>query len=355
MRTLLQSSIAALLVALALTGCGQRPNNGDGSNNGGDSSNNGNDGTNNGDATGIDGTTGMDANVVGFDVTSDGPIHVSDAGIVVTDDAGNSWVCHQTSCAGHMLECGDCMDNDGDGLVDSHDPECLGPCDNTERADLLTGVGGETGGPCKSDCYFDFGNGSGGQDCTWDHRCDPNEVAPNYYPEGMSCAYEPSRVGSRDCPATQPANCRDHCGPLTPNGCDCFGCCTFPQLATAGPGGTPAYVWLGSRNPDGSGSCTFDQIRNPAACHTCQPVAQCLNECGPCEVCIGRPMPPPECFPQSMPDAGPGTDVQPIPVDSGPPPGSQCGNGLQPCGLPGQAECAFGYYCISGCCQAAPP
>src|SRR5688572_7666857 len=30
------------------------------------------------------------------------------------------------------LGCGDCQDNDNDGLSDAADPECLGPCDNTE-------------------------------------------------------------------------------------------------------------------------------------------------------------------------------------------------------------------------------
>ncbi len=35
-------------------------------------------------------------------------------------------------CQGHIYQCGDLLDNDGDGLVDSEDPDCLGPCDNTE-------------------------------------------------------------------------------------------------------------------------------------------------------------------------------------------------------------------------------
>src|SRR5438132_13609674 len=64
-----------------------------------------------------------------------GVIQMHDGGTVVTDDGG-SWTCYVTSCAGHVLQCGDCVDNDGDGLVDSHDPECLGPCDNTEGPGL---------------------------------------------------------------------------------------------------------------------------------------------------------------------------------------------------------------------------
>jgi hypothetical protein len=333
MQRSLPSILVSLLLSLAIGACGSNNNGGDGSNNNGD-------GTNNGDATLNDG--------IGTDIfTGDGPIQVSDAGVTITEDGG-TWTCHITSCAGHVLECGDCVDNDGDGRVDSHDQECLGPCDNTERADLLTGVGGETGGPCAADCYFDFGNGPGNDDCMWDHRCDPHEVAPDFYPEGPACTYQPNPGPSINCPMTQSMRCHDFCRPLTPNGCDCFGCCTFPQLAGTGPGGGPGYVWLGSLGPDGGGSCTFDRITDPAACHPCMPVGDCLNDCGPCEVCIGRPMPPPECFPQ--PSDG-GVDVP----DAGPPPGMQCPPDLQPCGLPGQAECQFGFYCVSGCCQAAPP
>jgi hypothetical protein len=33
-----------------------------------------------------------------------------------------------THCVGKVYDCGDAMDNDGDGLTDSEDPECLSPC-----------------------------------------------------------------------------------------------------------------------------------------------------------------------------------------------------------------------------------
>ena len=36
------------------------------------------------------------------------------------------------SCAGIVYQCGDSIDNDADGLLDADDPECLGPCDNSE-------------------------------------------------------------------------------------------------------------------------------------------------------------------------------------------------------------------------------
>src|SRR5690348_5261424 len=56
---------------------------------------------------------------------------IVDAGTVIVGGDGGNWACNVTSCGGRVTACGDCMDNDGDGEVDSHDRECLGPCDNT--------------------------------------------------------------------------------------------------------------------------------------------------------------------------------------------------------------------------------
>src|SRR5512137_1572736 len=149
-----------------------------------------------------------------------GPVQVHDGGKVIVEDGGGKIVCYVTSCAGKVLECGDCIDNDGDGKVDWRDPECLGPCDNTEGPALIAGVGGNTGTSCGVDCYFDFGNGPGNDDCYWDHRCDP------LAPEAATCPFDQKMVGGKDCPAKQSAQCEKYCIPYTPNGCDCFGCCT---------------------------------------------------------------------------------------------------------------------------------
>ena len=65
---------------------------------------------------------------------------------------GSSGACFPALCPdGNSYGCGDCMDNDDDGLVDDKDPECLGPCDGTEGPVLLTGTPGETGNQCKAD------------------------------------------------------------------------------------------------------------------------------------------------------------------------------------------------------------
>lgn len=266
-----------------------------------------------------------------------GIIEVRDGGIVVDTGDGGTVVCYRTICAGHELECGNCADDDGDGHVDWMDPECLGPCDNTEGPALSAGIGGESGGPCKADCYFDFGNGSGNDECLWDHQCDPLAIAPDFPPEGEDCAYDPELVGSRDCPDEQSDTCLENCRPMTPNGCDCFGCCTFPEL----DGG---FVWIGHLDDDNEGTCTFDDILDPAKCPPCTPVEDCFNDCARCEVCLGRPEPPADCFDSGEPDAGPGGP------DAGPG-DERCEAGIQTCGLAGDDPCPADFYCVTGCCQ----
>ncbi len=246
-------------------------------------------------------------------------------------------------CGNHPqpYECGDLIDNDNDGLVDSDDPDCLGPCDNTEDS-YFGGIPGQANPPCKQDCYWDPNSGSGNDDCYWDHRCDPHEVDPGYYPEpnnGAQCEYDPQTqvTSSLDCNealSNQSDTCLANCGPLTPNGCDCFGCCELPA-------GSGKFVWLGSVGADGDTVCTQAEINNPDVCHPCIQVPGCANDCKPCEICIGKPEPEPGCDGTGGGGGGGGS--------------SQCADGIQPCGLPGQDPCAFGYYCITGCCQMKPP
>jgi hypothetical protein len=277
-----------------------------------------------------------------WDASGDGPIEQRDGGVVVEDDGG-TWTCYVTICDGHELECGDCVDNDNDGRTDSSDPECLGPCDNTEGPQLTADVGGEGGTSCNRDCYFDFGNGSGNDECRWDTLCDPN--APD-----SNCPFDAGELGGNRCLTTQPETCLEVCRPLTPNGCDCFGCCYFDALAGRAAADGGEYVWLGSGigdGPDGEGTCTFALLTDTTACRPCEPVEDCWNDCGPCELCLGRDTLPPECFPDD-PDAGPGDGGTP---DGGVPPGERCPDGLQPCGLPDDAHCPEWYYCITGCCQ----
>jgi hypothetical protein len=264
-----------------------------------------------------------------------------------------------SACQGHIYQCGDLIDNDGDGLIDSDDPDCLGPCDNTEGG-FYGGIPGQPGPSCTVDCYFDQDSGSGNDDCPWSHKCDPHETAPDYYPEsreGGKCSYDKAAntPGSGEtCDqlyATQSQTCHDYCGPLTPNGCDCFGCCELP----AGKGN---YVWLGSEDANGNGSCSLAVLNDPTKCQPCLPVQGCLNHCDPCELCIGKTTLPPECNPGSGSGGAGSTGAGSASTGTGSTTGSgggtQCPVGVQACGLPGQATCPNNWYCITGCCQQIP-
>ena len=264
------------------------------------------------------------------------------AGVGTGGASGN---CSIILCDGKSMVCGDCLDNDGDGLVDDNDPECLGPCDNTEGDVLLAGVPGEDGNTCGADCYFDVGNGSGSGECKWDRRCDPLE--PKVDPSGANpqCLYDPALIDNENyCPEIQPEGCEDSCGPLTPNGCDCFGCCTFPELVGMGPQGTDGYIFLGSETKADGGTCTLAEVTNPERCFPCTPAGNCLNTCEKCELCLGKTELPPECFPGSGGSSGSGGSGGMGGSDGG----ERCPVDKEPCGLPGDAECAG--FCLTGCC-----
>lgn len=238
--------------------------------------------------------------------------------------------CHTTSCQGKVYLCGNCMDDDHDGLIDSADPECTGPCDQTEDS-YYGGIPGQNNAPCHSDCYFDQDTGAGNDHCYWSQACDPKSVAPDYPPSGDDhCVYDPAAkiagtsATCAELTQTQEPACESFCGPLTPNGCDSFGCCELP--AASGQ-----FVWIGSSDHN-LGTCNESTLADPAACHPCTPVPSTFNPCDECELCVGRAAPAASC-----------TD-----------PGNRCPHGEQACGQAGEADCDLDHYCITGCCEAAP-
>ncbi len=240
--------------------------------------------------------------------------------------------CQITTCQGKVYRCGNCDDDDMDGLTDSADPECTGPCDDTEDS-YFGGIPGQNNAPCHSDCYFDQDTGPGNDQCFWSQDCDPLSVAPSYPPSGdKRCAYDPAvkiagtSASCAELTTTQSTTCSSYCGPLTPNGCDSFGCCELPA-------GSGKFVWIGSAEGN-VGTCNQNTVADPAACHPCTPVTSTLNACGPCEVCVGRtaPLPGASC-----------TDAT-----------NRCPRSERPCGQPGDAACDSGNYCITGCCEASP-
>jgi hypothetical protein len=123
---------------------------------------------------------------------------------------------------GTSPQCANCLDDDGDGLVDSFDFECAGPLDNDEKT-FGTGIPGDNVDACKQDCFFDGNSGQGDDKCEWNLKCDPKITTG-------ACVYDPD---FKNCPATQKDECVNKCAKLAPNGCDCFGCCNI-QLPNNG-------------------------------------------------------------------------------------------------------------------------
>lgn len=252
-------------------------------------------------------------------------------GAPVRPDAGPA-PCKVTSCGARIYACGDCVDNDGDDASDMADPDCLGPCHDSEDSFYAT-FAGQARPLCGLDCYFDADNGIGNDSCRWDHRCDPLAVAPDFPPSGDSCAYEPSTelAARTDCSAAfalQEDTCRSGCLPLTPNGCDCFGCCAVP--------GAPTPVFLGSEGQDRSPSCDRGHLGDPERCRPCTQVPSCLNPCETCELCVGKASLPPSC------------------EGAGSCPAPSCPEGRAACGLDCLPPCPGIDVCITGCCVEPP-
>ncbi|HET9932853.1 MAG TPA: hypothetical protein VFQ35_19250 [Polyangiaceae bacterium] len=263
---------------------------------------------------------------VGYDDLSAGGISTV-GGSAGSANSGSGGVagapaCKVTRCESNKApyQCGDCMDNDGDGLVDAEDPECTGPCDNDEKY-FSSGLPQQSGGNCRRDCYFDRDAGSGNDRCDWSYTCDKLSIAPAFPPTGeSSCAYQES-ASCADLRQTQDAMCLEVCLPITPNGCDCFGCCELPARSNN-------FVWLGSTR-NGSPSCDLAHANDQTACAPCTPVDSCFNHCDDCEVCAGATTVGPGC-----------TGSTPL-----------CSFGT-PCGP--RAACPGTTYCISGCCVEVP-
>jgi hypothetical protein len=210
------------------------------------------------------------------------------------DDAGVVFCGVNRACA-----CSDGVDNDGDNRSDGLDPECTGAFDDFEDS-FATGRHGEDQTTRRQDCFYDSYSG-GGDGCGRARCC--SLVDP----------ITPGNSGCKDC-AVDPT-CSETCGPLVPNGCDCFGCCGVWR------DGVVSNVLLGSA------SCTLATL---SACTRCIPATECQNPCGPCELCPGR-----------------GLDDLPLTCAEPGGPGYSCDNSL-PC--LSSADCGMLGYCQHGCC-----
>jgi hypothetical protein len=235
----------------------------------------------------------------------------------VTSTGSGTGGCKPILCEAKGYLCGNCADDDGDGLSDAADPDCLGPCDNTEdRLDL--GIPGAGNAPCKRDCYFDKDSGAGNDDCAYDLRCDP------LAPDALECPFNNPPPPNANCDGKPTTTCLDVCKPLTPNGCDCFGCCELP-------GGSGNFVYIGTKDANDVPTCTIANAKDPSKCAKCTPMKDCFDGCDTCELCLGKDTVPPECTPEQ-----------------------QCPGGT-PCDPKAVNPCPGGEYCLTGCCAAPNP
>ena len=219
-----------------------------------------------------------------------------------------------------MTQCSDGLDNDNDGKIDYADPECVGGLDNDEGT-YATGIPGDNIDLCKQDCFFDGDSGMGNDGCFWQFKCDPKTT-------NASCPYDQAYAESHtmECSvsASQSQKCIDSCRKLTPNGCDCFGCCVVP-------GQTEAVRLVPT--------CTAADFGDPVKCPRCTQVTQCMTPCGHCDYCIGKETLPADCA-----------------TDGGTP--YTCPGGLPACGgMYGidPAMCPTDTGCITGCCRILVP
>jgi hypothetical protein len=219
-----------------------------------------------------------------------------------------------SSLCGDSCVCSNGLDDDGDGLVDGLDPECIGPTDNDEGS-FATGIPGDNRDPKWQDCFFDGNSGAGDDSCRYATECLTGELEADH----------------PDCVVTQ--TCLDFCIDRTPSGCDCFGCCTFE-----GSDGSSVDVLTLS-------TCSLENIDDENACPRCVKSTQCENDCGECELCVGKTA---EDLPESC-----GPDEPPPPPEDGgtpppPPPNYECDEGVQVCSA--EIACPVDQYCQLGCC-----
>jgi hypothetical protein len=86
-------------------------------------------------------------------------------------------------------------------------------------------------------------------------------------------------------------------------------------------------------------------VTDPTHCQPCTPAASCTNTCERCEICLGKPTIPEDCFPGAGGSGGMGGGG--TGGDGG---GLRCPIGKQVCGLPGDPACPSGAFCLTGCC-----
>jgi hypothetical protein len=231
---------------------------------------------------------GLDAQIEEEDASTDSGLSLG------TSEAGTVALCSGSRpCA-----CSNGLDDDGDKQIDGFDGECTGPYDDDEATFRVNDV--NEGNPKCADCFYDDNPGSGDDGCRISSNCTFDGTPGN---------------GGGQCKGTCSAEpmCIESCVPITPNGCDCFGCCEVTHAGSTVP------VRLVS-------TCTVQKIADVKACPRCQLAKDCVNPCERCELCPGK------------------TQLD-LPADCGGE--NSCSTG-SPCD--GPSDCALLEYCSQGCC-----
>ncbi len=213
---------------------------------------------------------------------------------------------------GTAPQCSNGIDDDGDGFIDGFDPECTGPEDDVEDS-FATGIPGDNIDAIKQDCFFDGDSGHGNDGCLMHTCCLLDGPCP--------AELKPDQFDPNDCEVAQ--DCIDFCAPLTPPGCDCFGCCTVCN-------DDGCFDIL--TNPAVAPDCTAAEAGNPDVCPTCTKVDDCTP---PGDNCTDL-----EC------NLCPGQDLEDLPPECEGTP--TCPEGIEAC--IDDSECPDGKYCSSGCC-----
>jgi hypothetical protein len=233
---------------------------------------------------------------------------------------------------GGTVECSDCVDNDTDGKIDGFDPECSGPADDREDS-FSTGIPGDNIDATMQDCFFDGNSGAGDDGCN-QHVCCLLQAADvatcmMLAPGSLYNQYDKTKCYQPFGNTPVPTKCTMNCGPLTPPGCDCFGCCTVCNAS----------------------GCE-DIILNPAVSPNCDSTN--ITDVGPdgvegtaddpCRRCVKGTCGSEECGGQTC-ILCPGQDPSTLPSSCS---GATCPTGITACAADG--SCPEGTYCSTGCC-----
>ncbi len=244
-----------------------------------------------------------------------------------------------STCFADGAACNNCIDDDEDGFIDGADPECTGYQDDDESS-FETGIPGDNVDAIIQDCFFD-GNSGGGNDGCAQHVCCLLEpfvdcCEGNQTPQNDGCIdFTGPKYDPAECVSTQA--CTDNCAPLTPPGCDCFGCCTVCNGTDCADVLTNPAIYeepncSANANPAQGECCESEHLEG---CYSCTKSAECGG--GTCDAS------PTDCI------LCPGQSVDDLPASCN---GDQtCPNSQTACQQ--TSDCGQDQYCSNGCCVSS--